>query len=659
MLGTPFTAGTLTSAASSATYSVPVSTPVPVGATVIVFAGAAGATSATSVTDSQGNAYSANGFSTSNEYLAAFTCLSITTPLNPLAGDAWTVTFSAANTQQKNVIAVAVTGGATFDNGAASNGSSTSPSATQTASQGNDVLIACIQNANAGGAPSGFNLTTLTSLSPAGQQYTTVGYGYVTSAGSVTASATITSAPWAVITTALYAAAPVALGASRSPAGGALLPPYPVLPAPRTWSAEDQFWTPRLRNDPGNAITLLTNPPLYIGGQTFTAQSVASAAVTTLSLDTDLMDSWAAHQQPSTTVAPPLAGWYLTEGHVFINTNGTAAGVQAAGIQAVQNGATYQTDGGKVTGNGANSPIPVVADLIQVSPSTQDTIALYCWQDSGITRTISSAWIKTEWVCASSGTVVAPPAPAAGWTSGATTLLAAVSAGATSLLVADPTGILPTSVIALDYGNAAQESVTVTSVSGQTIGISPPCIYPHPASAPVSVPISSVWMNQQIRDKINLLTYRPIARLSNAGVTQSLAAQTWPAGTAVQWANPAFTSRCVDNFGGWNSSNPTRYTFIFSGVYYLYGQVYCADAASPYVLSAGLAISGGTIQWGDRVKSVGSVSESVCATVRRAAVRVTAGQYVEVYGSQSSGGTLALQNSGNSLCKLIVVWRGL
>lgn len=656
MLGTPFTAGTLSSAASSATYSVPVSTPVPPGAAVTVFAGASGATAATGVTDSQGNTYALKSSSTSNEYLQAFTATAVT-GLNPLAGDTWTVTYGAANTQEKTVIAVAVTGASATDIATAANGSGTAMSATGSAADGNEVILACYQNANAGAAPSALSLTSLTTLSPSGQQYMTAAYGYLTSDGSVTATGTIASAAWAVALVSLTASAPSALGTGSSPSGGATLPPYPVLPSPRTWSPENQLLAPLLRADPGNAITLLANPPLYIGGQTTTVQSVPTATGTPVDLDTDLADPWASHAIPNPTLAPPLAGWYLAEGLVNFTDTSTSS-VMVAGIQATQNGVQNRADSAKVVNNGVNNSLPNACDLVQVNPATQDTIALYCAQDSGATKTIASAYLKTEWVCASAGTVVSSPVPAAGWTSGATTLLDSVTAGATSAVMADPTGIVTGGTIQLDYGNAVAESVTVTSVSGQTIGFTA-CAYPHAADAPVSVPVSAAFMNQQVRDKINFLAYRPVARLTSQGSTQgTLPSQTWPAGTAIQWVNPATAGTgCTDNFTGWASGNPTRYTFPVSGTWFLYGQVYLADTTASYVASAGLAISGGTIMWGDRQKTAGSSSETICATVRRV-LRVTGGQYAEVYGSQNSGAARTISVSASQHCRMIAIWRG-
>lgn len=647
MIGTPVLAGFLSSAVSQAAYEVTADEPLPVSAVVTVFAGCAGATAATGVTDSQGNDYALVASSTADEYLQAFAG-TLTAGLNPLAGDYWTVAYGAANTQEKTISVVSATGAGSPDVAVAASGSSASPSASGTAGNGNEVLVACAQVAASGGAPA---FTALTGLGGA-----PAAYGWVTRSGAVSAGAVITSAPWAMILLTFPALTPVALGNQASPSGGAQLPPYPVLPDPRTWSPADMLLTPLMRADPGNALTLLANPPLVIAGQTITTQSIPSSEVTTVALDTEFTDAWLSHSIPDRQVYPPLGGWYLAEGHAFVNDTVTGT-VCTAGIQVVQDGTASHSDGGKTSDNGVNFPIPVVADLVEINPANDDSIALYVWQNSGSPAPVASAWLKTEWVAASSGTLVNPPYPAAGWTAGGTTLLQPVEAGATEVIVADPTGIAGEGTIALDSGNAAGESVAVTSADGQTIGISA-CAYPHPAQAPVAVPVSAAFMNQQVRDKISFLAYKPIARLSSQGTSQELPSQTWPAGTAVTWSAPsAGGHRDVDNYAGWTSLQPGQYAFPVPGTWFLYGQVYLNDAASPVRVSAGLSVSGGTIMWGDETLSAGNTGDGVCATVRRT-LRVAPGDYAQVYGSQDSGGPLAVLGDTAEHSRLLCVWRG-
>ncbi|HEY5244873.1 MAG TPA: hypothetical protein VIJ60_04340, partial [Acidimicrobiales bacterium] len=554
----------------------------------------------------------------------------------------------------KNILAVAAPGCAVPDVSVSANGSSAGPSATGTTVYGNELALVCVQCANAGGDPVFASpFSSIAALSGAAQS-TFAAYGPVSRTGPVTASASISSATWAAVLLTFPALTPAALGNQASPSGGAQLPPYPVLPSPRTWSPQDMLLTPLLRADPGNALSLLANPPLVIAGQTTTTQSIPNATVTTLALDTELTDAWLSHSIPGRQVYPPLGGWYLAEGFAFINDTTTST-VCTCGIGVTNNGTVHSSDGGKVGNNGVNFPIPTVADLVEINPATDDSIALYAWQSSGAAAPIASAWLKTEWVCASSGTVVANPVPAAGWTTGGTTLLQAVSQGDTAVLVSDPTGIVDGGTIALDTGNAIEEAVTVTSAVGQTIGISA-CSYPHLADAPVGVPVSAAWMNQQVRDKIRFLAWRPVARLSSQGTAQGLPSQAWPAGTAIEWAAPGTSGyRDVDNWSGFDGV--AGWVFPVSGTYFVYGQVYLGDASSSVSISAGLAVDGGTIMWGDRVQSTGNPANEICATVRRT-LRVQGGQYVEVYGSQGSGGSLNVIGTAASHSRLVCVWRG-
>jgi hypothetical protein len=78
------------------------------------------------------------------------------------------------------------------------------------------------------------------------------------------------------------------------------------------------------------------------------------------------------------------------------------------------------------------------------------------------------------------------------------------------------------------YQNIA-EPVSITSVAGTTIGITA-ALYPHVQGAPVSVPVSAAFLNQQVRDTSNFLAYPPLCR-AVAQTTQSIAATTSPAGT--------------------------------------------------------------------------------------------------------------------------------
>jgi hypothetical protein len=439
------------------------------------------------------------------------------------------------------------------------------------------------------------------------------------------------------------------------------LPPFPVMPAPRTWSPGDKLYTGRLRNDLRNAALLLANRPLLVSGQTTTAQTITNGGTPVpVTLDTDYVDNWQQHQIPNVTYPVPLGGWYLMDGDVQLSP--TAVGAYGAvGFQVSQNGATTTTIHGAVptTGAAASAAVPTGSVLAQLNPQTSDTVAMVAEHNSSASNHLTGANFKAEWVAQptslgyGTGTVVASPQPAALWAPGGGTQIGnpgGIAAGATSMLVASNLGMVVGGYLGLDYYEGLPvsqmaESVTITSIAGNTIGISA-TLYPHGGSLSpglVAVPVSAAFLNQQVRDMINFLCYPPIAHLYGP-VTTSLAAQTWPAATAI-----TFASKVVDNFSGWSGS---EYVFPVSGTYYVYGEI-VPTTGLPNI-SAGLAISGGQIQWGDSIKPPASGTSWFTPTVRRL-LRVTAGQYVQLYGSSSIAQNL--QTAYGATSRLVVVFR--
>lgn len=436
------------------------------------------------------------------------------------------------------------------------------------------------------------------------------------------------------------------------------LPPYPVMPAPRTWSRGDKILTPLLRNDLRNAALLLENRPLLVAAQTTTGQSVVGTSTwVPLQLDTEYVDNWARHQIPSAQYPVPLGGWYLLEGDVSM---GVAVGnTVACGFNLTQAGVVGNYQCGMNFANGINAVQATGALLAQLDPNTSDSAAIAIWQNSTVTNSLASAKFKAEWVAQptslgyGTGTVVASPQPAAMWApGGGTTLIQNINPGAIAMRVASTTGIVVGGYLGLDYylGQPVlptAEVVQVQSISGGNVFISAPA-YPHAANGLVAVPVSAAFMNQQARDLINFLAYPPIAFLYG-GTPTSLVAQTWPAATVFTWG-----SLVVDNFSGWNPSNRSQYVFPVSGVYEVYGQV-SLQSGGPPTLSAGLSISGQQIMWGVTLQSPAGAARPACATVRRL-VRVTAGQAVQLYGSTSA--TTATYTTVASGSRLIVVFRG-
>lgn len=442
---------------------------------------------------------------------------------------------------------------------------------------------------------------------------------------------------------------------------------FPLPPAPITWTAGQNITSPELRADPANLAWLLTKRPLLAASQLTAAQAITENTRVAVTLDTEYVDNWNGHTIGDATYAAQFAGWYLAEGTCTID--GTVqTGNVIAGIEATQNSTTTGLYGGRLVPNTTVASAPTCADLVQLNPFTLDSVNLFAYQSLAGSEDLAEpgAYFCAQWVALPTtitegdgwinGTVVDDPQPAALWPPGSGTLLtASIEAGATSITVGVTTGMLVGGTLGLDYYEGLPvspmaEAVTITSIDGTTIGISATA-YPHGGTLTpgyVAIPVSAAWMNQQVRDVIRFLAYPPIARLTNDGGTQTVESQTFPAGTPV-----TMVTDTVDNFRGWNSGQ--NYVFPVAGVYYVYGQVLLA-ATTASNLSAGISVSGGTIDWGSSIRVAGT-SLPQCATVRRE-IRVTAGQYVTLYASQNSGGTLALTGSGSSCSTLLIVWRG-
>ena len=336
------------------------------------------------------------------------------------------------------------------------------------------------------------------------------------------------------------------------------------------------------------------------------------------------------------------------------------------GIKSVQNSTTVDADGASVPGNAASSDINGAAcELLQLNPLTIDTVAVYAYQNSGISITASYTTFTVEWVAlptqgsglpAPYGTVVASPAAAADFPSGQGTWITnggGISAGATSMTVNDATGMIVNGTLGLDYINGQQftntaETVTISSVTGTTIGISATS-YAHLQNAPVAVPVSYAFLNQQCRDLIRFLAYPPMLRMQ-VTTTQSVGATTFPAGTQIIHLSTATGG--IDNFGGVAGSS---YTIQVAGCYFVYGQVYLAGSSTLFGCSAGISVNGGTIQWGDLMRvATSSGGIGMCPVVRRL-LRLSAGDVLTLYGYTSL--TMNTVNSGATYSKIIALWR--
>jgi hypothetical protein len=444
----------------------------------------------------------------------------------------------------------------------------------------------------------------------------------------------------------------------------AAIPPFPNLPAPTTWAPGQQILTGNLRDDITNAARLLANKPLFTGQQTITGQALSTGISNLIKLDTEGVDAWGMHMIPSSTVSSRLPGWYLCDGYVEGTSIASTATI-STGFRAVQDGGTvYDMLGGMGPGNGSNDQGYPVGNLIELDPINGDDVALISTVTAGCD--VAKAQVKVEWVgmptdsLSQNGTVVTNPQTASPWPFGSTTITnsGGIAAGATSMTVADPTGMVVGGVLGLDYfeGQAVSplaEKVTITSVAGSTIGITATS-YPHGgvySAGYVAVPISAPFLNQQVRDMINFLCFPPMFEGHVTSGTQGIPSGSFPASN---WTI-SFNGSVIDNFSGWGGSGSGAYTFPVSGVYYVYGQV-AMTAAANYTLAAGLGVSGGTVNWGTTVRNTTSTPLALTATVRRH-LRVTAGEYVELFASQNSGSQLDVSTGFMQCPRLVAVFR--
>jgi hypothetical protein len=453
-------------------------------------------------------------------------------------------------------------------------------------------------------------------------------------------------------------------------------------PSPRTWALGDLLTAARLRGDMTNLAALYCSarPMLVVYSG---SQNLGSGAQSLMEFSSLTVNNWNVDvlnpAGNNAYFAPPLAGWYLVQGDVIITPPGTTPEYYkyGMGFRAVINGAGAVTfDGGAVPATaytGASPKAgPTGADLYQFNPATSDTLAFYGFQNSG--GTLASFGVLTaEWVALPTsgltdysgpyGTKVASPAAPAAWPSGPGTYITnsgGIAAGATSMTVSDATGMVTGGYLGLDYINGqlyqpVGEVVTISSVSGTTIGISATS-FAHLQDAPVAVPYSPAFLNQQVRDAVNFLAYPPVLRAISS-TTQAIGSTGFPPTVSGDPSNQITTlgTTTIDNFGGFSGSG--TYTVPVSGVYLVYGQIYYAGSTTGFGVAAGISVSGGTIQWGTTTKAnTASVTQSLCITVRRQ-LRLTAEQTVTLWAFQSSGSNMNTVSSGSDVSRLICIWR--
>jgi hypothetical protein len=459
-----------------------------------------------------------------------------------------------------------------------------------------------------------------------------------------------------------------------------------VPPSPITWSSGEVVSAPRLRADMGGLANLYAQArPMLAGfdGTGDTVPSGGSGVVLDFSLQS--LNSWNA-QFLSLVAGPtpyhiPLPGYWLLQSFCVQTSPDTGSNQHryTQGLKTVQNGGGANSfDGGSDSGDGvANHEFGLGnLDMLLFNSyaATADTAAVYAFTTDASGTTVASGYLIAEWIAlpgqgsgltnytGPAGTVVNSPWAAALPGSGpGSTLVNSVSAGASSMQVNDPTGIVAGGTLGLDwyFGNPVKpiaEQVVVNTVSGNTVTTTTTFQFPHGQGAPVAVPISASWLNQQSRDLINFLGYPPIMRGQPSGA-QSIASTGFPPTVGGNPTNQLTSmTPTTDNFGGFSSGT---YTIPVSGVYLVYGQVaYAGSTTSNVVWGVGVSVSGGTIQWGTltRTATVSAGAQVIIPTFRRH-MRLTAGQTITLWAFQNSGAAVNTLTGGSSFTKFIAAWR--
>ena len=372
------------------------------------------------------------------------------------------------------------------------------------------------------------------------------------------------------------------------------MPPLPSLPSLRTWSSGDLVTVPRLRADLENAVALLAQRPHLIG-QCTTGETFTSANDVVVTLDSELTDSWNAHLAGSADYWAPLPGYYLCDARMpFAYTSSTPAPFMA-GWSGLNNSATIPLTHGALTVNGSTSAT-VIARAVDLLPQTL----------SGSPN--------------GSGDLIQP--------------FARQDSGGTVNLGTTPAADLPT--------------VSIRWVSALT-GTQP---LPVPPLTPVPSPITSAWLNANLRDVIRFLVYPPVMKAHYTAGSSTLAS-----GTLASPAIVPLTTVDVDTYGAFTTGSSAHYTAPVAGRYFLAGQFNLATSSTTQWHACGLQVNGTTNYWGRISRFAGSALAGGASVTKR--LRLNAGDTVALIGTQSSGSATAYNTTASNQTRLIAVWEGI
>lgn len=364
----------------------------------------------------------------------------------------------------------------------------------------------------------------------------------------------------------------------------------PGLPSPRTWSPNQLIPVPLLRADLEQAVALLAQPPHFIGQQT-TGESIPSASGTTLTMDATLTDVWGGFTNPSSNVYTcQLPGWYLCDARIPFNYTSSTPAPLMAGFSSsdTSGGATFY---GAVTVNG----------------STSSTV---------LARSVDLFAMLT---------------PGAG-------------GSVTSVIARQDSG----STVNLNTGAPDIPTVSMRWVCALT-GTQP---LPVPPLTAAPSPITSAWLNANLRDAIRFLIYPPTMKAHYTAGSSSLANTTLASPAVVP-----LTTVDLDNYSGFTTGASAHYAAPVAGRYLLAGTVNLASSSTTTFYAAGVLVNGSTTYWGGITRFAGSSLAGGASVTKR--LRLNAGDTVQLIAAQASGGSIAYNTAASNQTRLIACWEGI
>ena len=372
--------------------------------------------------------------------------------------------------------------------------------------------------------------------------------------------------------------------------------PQATVPNPRTWSTGDYVTVPRLRADVADAVAFLGQRPYFVGQRSL-GDAWASGTALGLPMDIELTDYWGGHLAPPASGTgnywAPVPGWYLCDARIAWNYTSTTAAPFYAGFQGLTSGAAFGPTYGAPSVNGSGSGTTSRSvDLIE--------------QVNGGSPNGSGDYIQ----------------PVARQDSGGT----------------------------VDLNSSAQNLPTVSvRWACATSGTEPLSAPPLTA---VPSPITSAWLNANVRDTIRYLIYPPCGKAYYTAGSSSLANSSLSSPAVVP-----LTTTALDTYGGFTTGSSAKYTIPVAGRYLVAGTVSLASSSTTTYYAAGLYVNSSALYWGGITRFAGSSLVGGASVTRR--IRFNAGDTVQLVAAQASGGSIAYNTTAANQTRLVILWEGL